>query len=110
MILGVSSSAVLICDVVVIIWVNFFCLILMFKALAFKDFHCFQGSIVVFSNYSSWSYTDHESEYYCHKTPMLFAFILLLIKWLLIPVILIIGCVSALCCPQSRESLTEVEE
>jgi len=88
MILGVSSSAVLICDVVVIIW----------------------GSIVVFSNYSSWSYTDHESEYYCHKTPMLFAFILLLIKWLLIPVILILGCVSALCCPQSRESLTEVEE
>ena len=109
MILGVSSSAVLICDVVVIIWVNF---LFTFKALAFKVFHCFcfQGSIVVFSNYSSWSYTDHESEYYCHKTPMLFAFILLLIKWLLIPVILIIGCVSALCCPQSRESLTEVEE
>ena len=64
-----------------------------------------QGSVVVFTSYSSWTFTDpaseyyfHKSvmmmmmiigEYYCHKTPMLFAFILLLIKWLLVPTIMV---------------------
>ena len=45
--------------------------------------------MVVFTSYSSWTYDEPESEYYCHKTPMLFAFILLLIKWLLIPAIMV---------------------
>ena len=48
-----------------------------------------QGSVVVFTTYSSWTYSDPESEYYCHKTPMVFAFILLLIKWLLVPAIMV---------------------
>ena len=41
---------------------------------------CLQGSVVVFTSYSSWTYTDPASDYYCHKTPMVFAFVLLLIK------------------------------
>ena len=36
--------------------------------------------MVVFTSYSSWTYTDPASDYYCHKTPMVFAFVLLLIK------------------------------
>ena len=48
-----------------------------------------QGSVVVFTSYSSWTYDDPENDYYCHKTPMLFAFILLLIKWLLVPAIMV---------------------
>ena len=51
-----------------------------------------KGSVVVFTTYSSWTYSDPESEYYCHKTPMLFAFILLLIKWLLVPTIMVRSC------------------
>ena len=48
-----------------------------------------QGSVVVFTSYSSWTYDDPGNDYYCHKTPMLFAFILLLIKWLLVPAIMV---------------------
>ena len=63
-----------------------------------------KGSVVVFTSYSSWTFTDPASEYYCHKTvmmmmiigeyychktPMLFAFILLLIKWLIVPTIMV---------------------
>ena len=63
-----------------------------------------QGSVVVFSNYSSWTYTDHSSPDFCEKTPMVFAFTLLLIKWLLIPAILVFGCITALCCPHQRNT------
>lgn len=79
--LGVTSSIVIICDVIVVIW----------------------GSIVVFTNYASWTYTDPGSSTFCHKTPMLFAFILLLIKWLLIPAIFVIGCLSAIFCPKQQQ-------
>ena len=39
------------------------------------------GSVVVFSNYAWWSYTDTTSPTYCAHTPMLFAFVLLLVSW-----------------------------
>ena len=39
-----------------------------------------QGSVVVFSNYAWWSYTDTTSPTYCAHTPMLFAFVLLLVS------------------------------
>ena len=55
----------------------------------FNLFINMKGSVVVFTTYSSWTSSDPESEYYCHKTPMLFAFILLLIKWLLVPAIMV---------------------
>jgi hypothetical protein len=38
---------------------------------------------------------------------MLFAFILLLIKWLLIPAIFIIGCLSAIFCPKQGEEIPQ---
>ena len=56
--------------------------------------------MVVFFNYSSWTYTDHTSNDFCEKTPMVFAFTLLLIKWLMIPAIIVLGCITALCCPK----------
>ena len=48
--------------------------------------HC-QGSVVVFGAWSSW--TDDYDEYaaqpeifnYCANTPMMFAFVILLLKW-----------------------------
>ena len=63
--------------------------------------------MVVFSNYSSWTYTDPSSEDYCQKTPMVFAFTLLLIKWLLIPTIVMLGCITAVCCPAQRDNTEE---
>ena len=81
--MGLTSSIVVLCDLIVVIW----------------------GSVVVFSNYSSWTYTDQTSEDFCEKTPMVFAFTLLLIKWLLIPTILVLGCITALCCPHQRDTV-----
>ena len=57
--LGVSTSIMLLADLIVVVW----------------------GSVVVFSNYASWSYTDTTSPSYCAHTPMLFAFVLLLVSW-----------------------------
>jgi len=61
------------------------------------------GSVLVFSNYASWSYTDTTSPSYCAHTPMLFAFVLLLVKWLLIPALCLTGCISALFCPNDND-------
>ena len=36
--------------------------------------------MVVFSNYGWWTYTDTTSPTYCAHTPMLFAFVLLLVS------------------------------
>ena len=60
--------------------------------------------MVVFYNYSSWTYTDHRSDNFCEKTPMVFAFTLLLIKWLMIPAIIVLGCITALCCPKETNT------
>ena len=84
-ILGITSSTIVICEVVVIIWVFIDVCCQLFKLFIIN----MKGSVVVFTTYSSWTYSDPESEYYCHKTPMLFAFILLLIKWLLVPAIMV---------------------
>ena len=50
-------------------------------------FYSVQGSVVVFGSWASW--TDDYEEYlsdvevfnYCAHTPMMFAFIILLLKW-----------------------------
>ena len=81
--LGLSSSVIVLCDLIVVIW----------------------GSVVVFYNYSSWTYTDPSSEDFCEKTPMVFAFTLLLIKWLMIPAIVIVGCITAVCCPKEASQV-----
>ena len=40
-----------------------------------------QGSVVVFSSWPNWTSTDMTSADYCMDTPMLFAFILQIIRW-----------------------------
>ena len=45
--------------------------------------YCFvlQGSVVVFSSWPNWTSTDMMSKDYCKDTPMMFAFVLLLVSW-----------------------------
>merc|ERR1711997_253507 len=66
------------------------------------------GSVVVFGAWATW--TEDYDEYkanpeelnYCRDTPMYFAFSILLIKWILIPVMIAITCCcvccGAMCC------------
>jgi len=72
-ILAFAALIVLICEIVVVIW----------------------GSVVVFENYADWTYdkTDEGKDGYCHYNPMMFAFVILIIKWILMPV-------TILCCQQ----------
>jgi len=76
-ILRFAAFIVVICDFVVVIW----------------------GSVVVFGNYSKWTYdvTDEGNDGYCHYTPMMFAFVLLIIKWTLVPVMFVCTCLCAFC-------------
>ena len=45
----------------------------------------YQGSIVVFGSYKAWSNLDldrdTEDENFCPNTPMMFAFVLLILSW-----------------------------
>ena len=40
-----------------------------------------QGSVVVFGSWAEWTDTDLTSQHYCKKTPMMFAFVLLILSW-----------------------------
>lgn len=55
------------------------------------------GSVVVFGAWADW--TDNVDEIdennYCHKVPMLTAFILLILRWVLVPTILCCCCCAA---------------
>ncbi len=35
--------------------------------------------------YSTWDYRDPESEFYCDYTPYMFAFVVLILDWVLFP-------------------------
>lgn len=73
------------------------------------------GSVIVFGNYSSWSYEKQElptprpdivpvsttiaplldeNNHYCPYTPYMFAFVLLIINWILIPIIFCCSCMA----------------
>ena len=39
------------------------------------------ASVVVFGAYSTWEYEDKSSENFCEYTPYMFAFVILIIKW-----------------------------
>jgi len=62
------------------------------------------GSVVVLGSWSSW--TDNYEEYqqdptkynYCAHTPMKFAFVILVLKWVLIPLLMILVCCLLTCC------------
>jgi len=79
--LNILRFFVVICDFVVVIW----------------------GSVVVFGNYAEWTYNeaDLEMDGYCDYTPMIFAFVLLVVKWTLIPVTILCNCLCACCCATS---------
>merc|ERR1712029_472975 len=58
------------------------------------------GSVVVFGAYSTWTYdeADVAMEEYCAYTPYMTAFIILLLKWILVPAMIILTCFCACCC------------
>merc|ERR1739844_514347 len=65
------------------------------------------GSVVVFGAWATWTdnwdAAQQDSELnYCMYTPMMTAFVLLLIKWVMIPVMIALtcccACLSAMCC------------
>jgi hypothetical protein len=41
------------------------------------------ASVVVFGAYKTWEYDDKSSENFCEYTPFMFAFVILIIKWVL---------------------------
>jgi len=55
------------------------------------------GSVVVFGPYSEWSYekTDSTKDNYCEYTPFMFAFVMLILQWILIPVFVLLACCLA---------------
>lgn len=106
-ILLISSAAMTIVDFVVIIW----------------------GAILVFGSYSSW--TDNLGKYernmekpspeelnYCPYTPMMTAFVILIVKFILIPALIIMVTVCACCvsclsisrAPQESAQVIEIGE
>merc|ERR1712020_248565 len=62
------------------------------------------GSVVVFGAWATW--TDDYNEYiqdvnnknYCAYTPMMTAFVILILKWVLIPCMIVLTCFMACCC------------
>jgi len=75
-IIGFAAFVVMICELVVLIW----------------------GSVVVFGNYADWEYEKEDAEGFCDYTPMMFAFVLLIIKWVLMPAMILCMCLCACCC------------
>merc|ERR1711910_206748 len=71
------------------------------------------GSVVVFGAWATWTYNWDEAQEdpelnYCMYTPMMTAFVLLLIKWVMIPVMIALtcccACFSAMCCASCASS------
>merc|ERR1712080_466510 len=73
--LGNIKFLIMIAEIVIVIW----------------------GSVVVFGNYASWTYdakdkgNDKDDMQFCEYTPMQFAFVLLILKWVMFPIYI--------CCP-----------
>ena len=61
------------------------------------------GSVVVFGVWSKWTRESPSSKNYCAFTPMMSAFIILIIKWVLMPGVIVILCIlvcfSTCCAP-----------
>jgi len=62
------------------------------------------GSVVVFGAWATW--TDNYEEYekdpenmnYCMNQPMMTAFVILILKWVLIPCMIVLSCLCGCCC------------
>merc|ERR1712227_761249 len=55
------------------------------------------GSVVVFGAWSNWTEDVDDPVNYCNKVPMLTAFILLILRWVLLPLIACCCCCTTLC-------------
>lgn len=57
------------------------------------------GSTVVFGAWAEWTYDESYAgdANYCPYTPMMFAFVLLILKWVLFPAVIVCFCLC-LCC------------
>jgi len=49
------------------------------------------GSVVVFGAYSDWTSDDAAKDYYCAYVPMMTAFVILILKWILVPCIIVVS-------------------
>ena len=49
------------------------------------------ASVVVFGAYSTWEHDDKSSENFCEYTPFMFAFVILIIQWVLFGINIIMG-------------------
>lgn len=65
------------------------------------------GSVVVFGSWPNWTEDDMTSEDYCKATPMLFAFVLQIVRWCLVGIISILGC--CFCCWQCSKAMKDSE-
>jgi hypothetical protein len=81
--INLGYIVVAIVDVVILIWVSLAYL----KVMGINILNCFQGSVVVFNAWATW--TDNYEEYasdvdyknYCAYEPMMYAFAIILAKW-----------------------------
>jgi len=57
------------------------------------------GSIVVFGAYAYWTYDKEQAAeaYYCPYSPMIFAFVFLIIQWILLPFMIACACLAGMC-------------
>jgi len=59
---------------------------------SYKNASSDNGSVVVFGPDSEWRYENEFSDYYCEYTPFMFAFVMLILEWILIPVLVLLAC------------------
>merc|ERR1712228_441578 len=64
------------------------------------------GSVVVFGAYSEWSYEGDVGPNYCDYTCFMFAFVLLILRWLIMPFAICCGCMKLMCkgCPKGDQA------
>merc|ERR1711890_162691 len=84
-------------------------LLICFKTYAEKDgnISCMEscgicilswGSVVVFGAYAGWKDDgDVLDPLYCHKTPFMTAFVILILQWVMLPFLIVCSCLTVLC-------------
>jgi len=56
------------------------------------------GSVVVFGAYAGWKDDgDVLDPLYCHKTPFMTAFVILILQWVMLPFLIVCSCLTVLC-------------
>jgi|ERR1711909_7839 len=59
----------------------------------------FWGSVVVFGAYSAWKYDGDDvlDPQYCHYTPFMTAFVILILNWIMLPFLIVCSCLAVVC-------------